>query len=75
MGFKCNNCKGDYKDGPDGTLVHSCKDTGMNYRVTRDGGIVAGHNHPTSFLIRDKSTSATKPDTAASKKPKKDKKH
>lgn len=70
MGIKCETCKRDYKPGPEGTLIHSCKD-GMNYRVTSDGKPVPGHNHPGSFLVRDKSTSATKPDTAEQKKPKK----
>ena len=71
MGIKCADCKGDYKSGPDGTLRHSCEETNLNYRVTQDGIAIPGHNHPGAFLIRDKSTSATKPDTAASKKPKK----
>jgi len=75
MGFKCAECNESYKDGPEGSLVHECKKGSLNYRVTRDGKPIAGHNHPTlSFVVRDKSTSATEPDTAESKRPKK-KKH
>ncbi len=68
MGLKCENCNGSYKPGPDGTLIHSCAKTSLNYRVTQDGKPIPGHNHPGSFVVRDKSTSATKPDTAESKK-------
>ena len=68
MGYSCPDCKGPFKPGPEGTLVHSCKKDGLNFRITQDGGPVPGHNHPQSFLVRDRSTSATKPDTAAQKK-------
>jgi len=68
MGYSCPKCKGPFKSGPESTLIHSCKEDGLNYRITQDGGVVNGHNHPKSFLARDKSTSATKPDTAEQKK-------
>ena len=76
MGYSCPKCKGPFKPGPDSTLIHACKKDGLNYRITNDGELVPGHNHPKSFLVRDRSTSATKPDTSAShkkdaKKPKK----
>ena len=75
MGYKCQACKEAYTPGPDGSLVHSCKKNDMNYRVNQEGGEVPGHNHPGSFLVRDKNTGATKPDTAAQKRPKKKKKY
>lgn len=70
MGYSCPFCHKKYVKGPvTGTLIHECRAEGhaFNYRITIDGKLIPGHNHPGSTLIRDKSTSATKPDTAAAK--------
>jgi len=76
MGYSCPNCNGKFVPAPDGNLKHECKKVGLQYRITQEGKEVPGHNHPKTFLERDKSTSATKPDTAEQKKKgaKKDKK-